>query len=213
MWQGLPRSAVATKKGVAPFPVWLGLLCATGTCQPLVGSAPAPGGPCPPCGEQAGVPALKGGKGHCPLPTGRYRATRDPAAAHHTRWCRPPVGLVVDRRPVEGSLVLVGKAQDRGMNPTPAYTMATVGYFPTAQPPRVLPLCDPLLMPHLGVFPRGGGGAKAALPGFWPPTGGQPTACTLALWWLKFGLTEGFRGGGGTGGRGYEGGDFVPTFM
>ena len=41
------------------------------------------------------------------------------------------------------------------------------------------------LTPNTG----GGGGAKAALPVSWSPTGGQPTACTLALWW-KFGPTE-----------------------
>ena len=39
------------------------------------------------------------------------------------------------------------------------------------------------------VFPWGGGC-------FLVPSGGQPTACTLALWWLKFGLTE-IQGGGG----------------
>ena len=43
----------------------------------------------------------------------------------------------------------------------------------------------------------GGGVAKAALLVSWSPTGGQPTACNTALWWLKFGPT----GGGGMGGR------------
>ena len=45
----------------------------------------------------------------------------------------------------------------------------------------------------------GVGAAKGLLPYFLVPKGNQPTACTLALWWLKFGPT-GFRGGGG--GRG-----------
>ena len=43
----------------------------------------------------------------------------------------------------------------------------------------------------------GGGAAKGLLPCFVVPKGNQPTACTLALWWLKFGLTE--REGGGVG--------------
>ena len=43
----------------------------------------------------------------------------------------------------------------------------------------------------------GVGAAKGLLPCFLVPTRNQPTACTLALWWLKFGPTE--RGGGGEG--------------
>ena len=39
------------------------------------------------------------------------------------------------------------------------------------------------------------GAAKGLLPCFLVPKGNQPTACTLALWWLKFGR-------GGRGGRG-----------
>ena len=49
-------------------------------------------------------------------------------------------------------------------------------------------------------FCWGGGGvgaAKGLLPCFLVPKGNQPTACTLALWWLKFGPTEGRGGGGG----------------
>ena len=49
-------------------------------------------------------------------------------------------------------------------------------------------------------FLLGGGGvgaAKSLLPSFLVPKGNQPTACTLALWWLKFGPTEPGRGGGG----------------
>ena len=42
----------------------------------------------------------------------------------------------------------------------------------------------------------GGGAAKGLLPCFLVPKGNQPTACTLALWWLKFGPTEGFVWGG-----------------
>ena len=42
----------------------------------------------------------------------------------------------------------------------------------------------------------GVGAAKGLLPCFLVPKGNQPTACTLALWWLKFGLTEGGGGGG-----------------
>ena len=42
----------------------------------------------------------------------------------------------------------------------------------------------------------GVGAAKGLLPCFLVPTRNQPTACTLALWWLKFGPTE-FWGGGG----------------
>ena len=43
----------------------------------------------------------------------------------------------------------------------------------------------------------GVGAAKGLLPRFLVPKGNQPTACTLALWWLKFGPTETTRGGGG----------------
>ena len=35
----------------------------------------------------------------------------------------------------------------------------------------------------------GVGAAKGLLPYFLVPKGNQPTACTLALWWLKFGPT------------------------
>ena len=37
----------------------------------------------------------------------------------------------------------------------------------------------------------GVGAAKGLLPYFLVPKGNQPTACTLALWWLKFGPTGG----------------------
>ena len=37
---------------------------------------------------------------------------------------------------------------------------------------------------------------------YWSPTAVQPTACLLALWWLKFGPTEGEVGGGGKEGNG-----------
>ena len=43
-------------------------------------------------------------------------------------------------------------------------------------------------------WPRheGGEGSKRPAPCFLAPIGGnQPTACTLALWWLKFGPTGG----------------------
>ena len=43
----------------------------------------------------------------------------------------------------------------------------------------------------------GGGAAKGLLPCFLVPKGDQPTACTLALWWLKFGPTRVLAGGGG----------------
>ena len=54
-----------------------------------------------------------------------------------------------------------------------------------------------------GLATRGGGGKRPA-PCFLAPSGGsQPTACTLALWWLKLGPTggegglwEGWLGGG-----------------
>ena len=36
----------------------------------------------------------------------------------------------------------------------------------------------------------GVGAAKGLLPCFLVPKRNQPTACTLALWWLKFGPTE-----------------------
>ena len=50
-----------------------------------------------------------------------------------------------------------------------------------------------LVPPH---FCWGGvGAAKSLLPSFLVPKGNQPTACTLALWWLKFGPTEQGRGG------------------
>ena len=59
---------------------------------------------------------------------------------------------------------------------------------------------------------RGGGGVCRACfrpgpisvwggRGFLVPKGNQPTACTLALWWLKFGPTECVWGGRGGGGR------------
>ena len=44
----------------------------------------------------------------------------------------------------------------------------------------------------------GVGAAKGLLPCFLVPKRNQPTACTLALWWLKFGPTEAWtRGRGG----------------
>ena len=43
----------------------------------------------------------------------------------------------------------------------------------------------------------GGGAAKSLLPSFLVPKGNQPTACTLALWRLKFGPTDLGGGGGG----------------
>ena len=46
---------------------------------------------------------------------------------------------------------------------------------------------------------EGRGQQKVYSPVFWSPTRNQPTTCTLALWWLKFGPTEpkGWEGGGG----------------
>ena len=44
---------------------------------------------------------------------------------------------------------------------------------------------------------RGVGAAKGLLPCVLVPKGKQPTACTLALWWLKFGPTESQGRGGG----------------
>ena len=56
-------------------------------------------------------------------------------------------------------------------------------------------LCWACFRPH---FCWGGGGAaKGLLPCFLVPKGDQPTACTLALWWLKFGPTRREGGGGG----------------
>ena len=43
----------------------------------------------------------------------------------------------------------------------------------------------------------GVGAAKGLLPCFLVPKRNQPTACTLALWWLKFGPTELVLAGGG----------------
>ena len=54
-------------------------------------------------------------------------------------------------------------------------------------------LCWACFRPHFCW--GGGGGAKGLLPCFLVPKGDQPTACTLALWWLKFGPTR-QRGGG-----------------
>ena len=51
----------------------------------------------------------------------------------------------------------------------------------------------------------GVGAAKGLLPCFLVPKGNQPTACTLALWGLKFGPTE-LRGGGGMDARRRRGG-------
>ena len=46
------------------------------------------------------------------------------------------------------------------------------------------------LLPVRPHFCWGGvGAAKGLLPYFLVPKGNQPTACTLALWWLKFGRT------------------------
>ena len=50
----------------------------------------------------------------------------------------------------------------------------------------------------------GVGAAKSLLPSFLVPKGNQPTACTLALWWLKFGPTEGGWGGVGVLGGGVK---------
>ena len=44
----------------------------------------------------------------------------------------------------------------------------------------------------------GVGAAKGLLPCFLVPKRNQPTACTLALWWLKFGPTEGWGWGWGS---------------
>ena len=56
---------------------------------------------------------------------------------------------------------------------------------------------------HVG---GGRGAAKGPPPFHWSPTGVQPMACTLALWWLRFGPTEGRYGGTGMGGWGGTGG-------
>ena len=69
---------------------------------------------------------------------------------------------------------------------------------PCSAPPVPLPLALPWGFVRLGGG-WGGGATKAAPLDFWPPMGGQPTACTLALWWLKFGLTEGDMEAGGGG--------------
>ena len=53
----------------------------------------------------------------------------------------------------------------------------------------------------------GVGAAKGLLPCFLVPTRNQPTACTLALWWLKFGPTE--KRGGGRDGRRKQNGECV----
>ena len=63
----------------------------------------------------------------------------------------------------------------------------------------------PSLLSHLPHFCWGGvGAAKGLLPRFLVPKWTQPRACTLALWWLKFGPTEGQGGGGGVGGSGTQ---------
>ena len=73
----------------------------------------------------------------------------------------------------------MAEAQDRGTNSTPAYTMTVVSYLPTGlriaahvpspasyRSTRVLPVCAPILMPHRGVFPKGGeGGSKSCREG------------------------------------------------
>ena len=53
-----------------------------------------------------------------------------------------------------------------------------------------------LLVPPHFCLGGGVGAAKSLLPSFLVPKGNQPTACTLALWWLKFGPTGGGGGGG-----------------
>ena len=54
-----------------------------------------------------------------------------------------------------------------------------------------------LVPPHFCWRGGGVGAAKSLLPSFLVPKGNQPTACTLALWWLKFGPTEVQEGGWG----------------
>ena len=54
-----------------------------------------------------------------------------------------------------------------------------------------------LLVPPHFCWGGGVGAAKSLLPSFLVPKGNQPTACTLALWWLKFGPTEINEGGWG----------------
>ena len=51
----------------------------------------------------------------------------------------------------------------------------------------------------------GVGAAKGLLPYFLVPKGNQPTACTLALWWLKFGPTRRNVTQGGGGGQRWAG--------
>ena len=58
-------------------------------------------------------------------------------------------------------------------------------------------LCWACFRPHFCWGGGGGGAAKGLLPCFLVPKGDQPTACTLALWWLKFGPTRVVGGGGG----------------
>ena len=79
---------------------------------------------------------------------------------------------------------------------------------------RHVPACSEGAKVVLGA--GGGGGASGpspiwsrfcwggASPISWFPTGNQPTACNLALWWLSFGPTGNGGGGGDKGGRGYS---------
>ena len=69
--------------------------------------------------------------------------------------------------------------------------------------------------PAFGAAPfllGGVGAAKGLLPCFLVPKGNQPTACTLALWWLKFGPTEDTGGGGGTPAPPCESNTKIPNF-
>ena len=95
-------------------------------------------------------------------------------------------------------------------SPTPRRSVASLppdrpAQLPLCHPP--LPPCagarallwwggmPPTVGPSWGCFRNGGGGQQKPSPVFfWYPTGGQPTANTLALWWLKFGLTGWFLG-------------------
>ena len=49
----------------------------------------------------------------------------------------------------------------------------------------------------ISVGQGGIGAAKSLLPSFLVPKGNEPTACILALWWLKFWPTEYLLGGRG----------------
>ena len=91
----------------------------------------------------------------------------------------PGGGWRVGGQPWDGPLALPGKGGVSGAGAGGGLAWGRGGAGPAFSPAPFL----------LGV--GGVGAAKGLLFCFLVPKGNQPTACTLALWWLKFGPTSG----------------------